>query len=469
MVTKAAIYARISSDPDGTHLGVERQIADCRDLAGSLGWPVAGVYVDDDISAYSGRRRPEYQRLCEDIKAGAVDGLVVWHPDRMHRSLRDLEDFIDLCENAAMTNIRTVRAGDVDLTTPHGRMIARLGGVMARGESEKSADRLRRKHLELATKGKVSGGGTRPYGYTTDRLHAVPEEAAVIREAARRVLGGESLRSVAGDLNDRGLTTSAGRPWNGGSLGRVLRSARISGRREHHGEIVADAEWPGIISPKDSDRLRALGARGAGPGPTGRSPRTYLLTGGLVRCGRCGTPMVSKRRTDGTRRYVCASGPGLGGCGRMAVNAEPVESFIAQSVLFRLDTPELAAALTEVRHADTETDHLAAALAEDQAMLAQVTKDYTDKAISHDAWITAQRLVQARVDATKRRLSRISPTGRIDEYAGRSEALGEAWADLPLSRQQAIVRAVVDHVVVNPATQGRNRFDSERLGLIWRL
>ena len=438
-------------------------------MAERLGWPVHDVYEDNDTSAWSGRRRPEYERLCADIKAGIIDGLVVWHNDRLHRHPRELEDLISLIEAAGEFPIKTAVSGDFDLNTSAGRTSARILGAVARKESDDKSLRLLSKHAELANKGKVSGGGTRPYGYTQDRLHVVPEEAAVIREATVRVLGGESLRSVCADLNDRGFATSVGKPWTIGSLSRVLRSARISGRREHRGEIVAVAEWSGIISPADSDRLRSLGGRGGGPGPTGRSPRTYLLTGGLVRCGRCGTPMVSKRRTDGTRRYVCASGPGLGGCGRMAVNAEPVESFIAQSVLFRLDTPELAAALTEVRHADTETDHLAAALAEDQAMLAQVTKDYTDKAISHDAWITAQRLVQARVDATKRRLSRISPTGRIDEYAGRSEALGEAWADLPLSRQQAIVRAVVDHVVVNPATQGRNRFDSERLGLIWRL
>ena len=444
-------------------------MADCRELAERLGWPVAGVYVDDDISAFSGRSRPEYERLCDDIKAGAVDGLVVWHPDRLHRNLRELEDFIDLCDAAGLANIRTVRAGDVDLTTPHGRMIARLGGVMARGESEKSADRLRRKHLELATKGKVSGGGTRPYGYSADRLHVIPEEAAVIREAATRVLAGESLRSVCSDLNERGFATSVGKPWTIGSLSRVLRSARVSGRREHRGEIVADAVWPGIISPKASDRLRTLGGRGAGPGPTGRSPRTYLLAGRLLRCGRCDTPMVSKPRTDGTRRYVCAKGPGFGGCGRMAVNAEPVESFVAQSVLYRLDTPELAAALTEVRHADAETDQLAASLAEDQAMLEQIAADYAAKTITHPEWLAARSPVQLRIDQAKRRLSRISHTGRIDEYVGRSEALAEAWADLPLSRQQAIIRAVVDQVVVNPATRGRNRFDSGRLDLIWRL
>ena len=85
-------------------------------------------------------------------------------------------------------------------------------GVMARGESDKSAVRIRRKHVELAAAGEVSGGGTRPYGYTRDRLHPVAEEAAVIREATRRVLAGESLRSVcfgfqrAGDHHlDRGI------------------------------------------------------------------------------------------------------------------------------------------------------------------------------------------------------------------------------------------------------------------------
>ena len=50
----------------------------------------------------------------------------------------------------------------------------------------------------------------------------------------------------------------------------IVREPRISGRREHiprssgqtirpiSGEIVADAVWPAIIAPGDSDRLRAL-------------------------------------------------------------------------------------------------------------------------------------------------------------------------------------------------------------------
>ena len=106
------MYVRISSDPDGTRLGVERQIADCEARAASLGWRVHDVYVDNDVSAWSGRTRPDYQRLCEDIKAGTVNALVVWHADRLHRHPRELEEFITLIEAAGDFELSTVTAGE---------------------------------------------------------------------------------------------------------------------------------------------------------------------------------------------------------------------------------------------------------------------------------------------------------------------------------------------------------------------
>ena len=54
----AAIYVRISQDRGGAGLGVERQEHECRALAQRLGWTVVDVYCDNDLSAFSGRRRP---------------------------------------------------------------------------------------------------------------------------------------------------------------------------------------------------------------------------------------------------------------------------------------------------------------------------------------------------------------------------------------------------------------------------
>src|SRR4051794_30939309 len=208
----AAIYCRISDDREGAGLGVARQEADCREHAERVGWTVATVYVDNDLSAYTGKPRPEYRRMLADLRAGRVRAVLAWHTDRLHRSPRELEEFIDVCEAGGVL-VETVKAGPVDLSAPAGRAVARTLGAWARYESEHKAERIKRKTLELAQAGKINGGGYRPYGYEQDCRTIREDEAAVIRECARRVLTGEPVRAVARDLNSRGVPTSTGKQW----------------------------------------------------------------------------------------------------------------------------------------------------------------------------------------------------------------------------------------------------------------
>ena len=70
--TVAGIYCRISQDRTGEGLGVERQEADCRQLAERLGWQVAGVYTDNDVSAFSKKPRKAFLRLLDDLKNGTI-------------------------------------------------------------------------------------------------------------------------------------------------------------------------------------------------------------------------------------------------------------------------------------------------------------------------------------------------------------------------------------------------------------
>jgi DNA invertase Pin-like site-specific DNA recombinase len=464
-VEAAAIYARISSDPDETRLGVERQIADCEALAARLGWPVVEVYVDNDLSAWSGRVRPAYQRLLDDLREGFRDAVVVYHADRLHRHPRELEEFIDLCRQAGVTTLASV-TGEIDLATPDGQLKARMLGAVARNESDKASRRLRRKHAELAARGRLAGGGPRPFGFEDDRVTLRPGEAAVVREVAVRVLAGDSLRSVCVDLGSRGVRTTKGNEWEPSGLKRLLMSARISGRREYGGEMFG-AVWPPIIPPEQSDRLRRL--LGSRTLSTARAPRRYLLTGGLLRCGRCGAPLVARPTAQRVRRYVCATGPGQGGCGRIAANAEPIEQLVAEAVLLRLDTPEMARALADSHAQQAELAELHDRVAADQAKLEELATDYyTDHRISRPVWLKAHDSIQARIDQNRRRLSRLSPTTAVDEYAGHSDLLRSAWAGLPLSRQQAVIRVILDHVDVHPAKPGRG-FQPDRFTPVWRL
>src|SRR4051794_12065400 len=94
-VHSTAIYARISADHEQRALGVARQVEECARLAEQRGWPVGAEYIDNDISAYSGKRRPGYEQMLDDLKAGLHDAVIVWHQDRLTRTPRELEDFVD--------------------------------------------------------------------------------------------------------------------------------------------------------------------------------------------------------------------------------------------------------------------------------------------------------------------------------------------------------------------------------------
>ena len=432
-------------------------------MAERKGWMVEERFVDNDVSAWSGRRRPEYERLLSELASGRLDGLLVYNLDRLHRQPRELEAFFDLCAELRLTNVASVE-GDIDLTTADGQFQARILGAVSKKESDDKSRRTLRKHDELALRGKVSGGGNRPYGYEADKLTVRPGEAAVVRECATRFLAGESLRSIVLDLNARRITTAAGGEWSGQSLRRVLQSGRVSGQREHHGEIVAPAEWPAIITPAETAQIRA---RLADPERrTNKAGRRYLL-GGLLACSHCGERLIARPRAGGVRRYACATGPGLSGCGKTYINADQVEAFIVEAVLERVDAPEVAATLAG-RPADPDLRRFDDQLAADQAQLEELATAYGNRLLSLAEMLAAKRPIAERMTTTRRQRDRVKRKSTLDPFVGNGTELRAQWGALDLSQQHAIVAAVLDHVVVGPGRRGYNRFDESRLTPFWR-
>ncbi|MBI3224190.1 MAG: recombinase family protein [Mycolicibacterium cosmeticum] len=117
MQVRAAIYLRISSDPTG-QLGVSRQREDCTALCDERGWKPL-EYVDNDVSATSGKRRPPYEQMLADIRDGCVGAVVAWDLDRLHRRPIELEAFMALADEKHLA-LATV-SGDIDLSTAQGR------------------------------------------------------------------------------------------------------------------------------------------------------------------------------------------------------------------------------------------------------------------------------------------------------------------------------------------------------------
>lgn len=460
-----AIYARISSDQDGTALGVTRQVQDCRALADSLGWPVGEEYVDNDVSAYSGKRRPAYERMLEDLASGDRDAVIVYHLDRLTRRPIELERFVETVTAVGVTQVRFVSGADVDFATGDGLLVLRMLAAVASAESAAKSRRQRRKSDEVAASGAPHGGSTRPYGYEMDRITVVPAEAEIIRTMVARFLAGESLRSITIWLNDTQVPTVTGKAWISTSVRAVIMSARIAGLRLHRGEVVGPAAWEPIITPAERDKVLALIAKRTRNRE--RTPRSYLLTG-LLRCGLCTNRLFSSRRDTGARRYVCQSGPDHGGCGKLSITAEPVEALIAAAVLYRLDTPELAAALAGQAATDAETAALSEAISADRAQMAELADAYGNRSITMQDWLAAKKPIEARIRDGERRLARLTGNSALAGIVGNGDALRTQWAELNLTRQAAIVRAVLDHADIAPAPP-RQPFDPHRVSPVWKI
>jgi site-specific DNA recombinase len=464
-VRSAAVYARISSDQDGTALGVARQLEDCRKLAASLGWQVGEEYVDNDLSAYSGKPRPEYQRMLTDLADGARDAVLVYHVDRLTRRPIELEQFLDVLTAARVRQVRFVAGGDLDIGNGDGLMVLRMLLAVAANESATKSRRVKRKMEQNAAAGLPHGGFRRPFGYADDKITIVPAEAEVIRTLAERLVAGESLRSLASWLDEQGITSVGGGSWRTPTLRALLSSARIAGLREHQGQVVGTAVWEPIIS--EQLRAKVLARLGEQARTGRRSPRRYLLSG-MLRCGKCGGVLFSAARQT-TRRYVCSAGPDHGGCGRLTVVAAPVEDLITRAVLLRLDSPELADALSGRAAAAEHTAALALALAEDRQQQEELGALWAAKKIDTAGWLRARADLEARIREAETRLARLTRSDALSGLVGNGEQLRASWDELNLTRQAAIVRAVLDHAVIGPGVLGARTLDPERVQPVWRL
>ena len=136
----------------------------------------------------------------------------------------------------------------MNLDSANGRMIAGMMAVIAQWEAETTRERVTRALEARRAQGLPTGGGKRPFGYEADFMTVRPEEARVIREVARRVLRGESLRGIAGDLDARGIRPTAGaKRWKPTDLGGIASSPRVAGVASRQGKPVGKAAWDPIL------------------------------------------------------------------------------------------------------------------------------------------------------------------------------------------------------------------------------
>jgi site-specific DNA recombinase len=460
-----AMYLRISDDRAGAGLGVERQRFDVDPLLAQHfpGQPVH-LYVDNDLTASGKVKRPAYQQLLADMAAGKVKAILAWHPDRVYRNPTELELLIKLVDDHRVA-IKTAKHGELDLSTPTGRLVARLLGGVAMYELEHQRERVMGKKDELARDGKPAGG-PRLFGYTKG-FHVDPDtgtcvvatEAAAAQTVVAALLAGASLRSQVAWLNaqdDSALVDkrapmlgSRGKPWTVSSLRAYVQRPALAAIRVHKAgtdeEQSFPAIWPALITQAQHDALVHLFSDPLRKKAPGHGTRKHLLTG-IARCGVCGGRMQAATEAGGRGKprygiYRCKA--------NFCINRKQDR---VDAIVLRLTGAWLAKQSPQGLLTDPGTDaekaRLTATVTELKRKLQRIEDDYDAELLSGAERKTKQAPLAEKLAVAERALLSLqAPATVLDGLLGQDDAL-ELLKALPLSRQRAVISAIGVPVVM---------------------
>ncbi len=388
---KMAIYARYSTEQQD-ETSIDGQFANCRSLALGHGWTVVDEYRDEAMSG-SDDSRPGYIKLLADSESGKFDGIIVDETSRVTRRPGELPRLLDIL---AFRNQFLIDCKGFDSRSQTAFLLASVYGGIDSLELSKIRDRTHRGLRERAKAGFSAGGRT--YGYISapvdpkdpdskKNLVIDEEQASIVREIFQRYADFESPRSIADDLNRRGIPSPGSswkrakrraRGWTGSAISGsaktftgILRRElyigqqiwnrrkwkKVPGTSKRKSEMRPQSEWvitehpelrivDDVVWHKVQSRLRSVreNAHPNNTAPRGR-PSRYLLSGIMV-CGECGGNYIM----HDSRAYGCSSHTNGGKhlcSNKLRVKRETAETAILRNVREQLFDESIVARVTE--------------------------------------------------------------------------------------------------------------------------
>ncbi len=333
---KAVIYARYSSDNQREE-SIEGQIRECNEYAERNGITVLCSYIDRALSARTADR-PDFQRMIRDSEKGLFDVVLVWKLDRFSRDRYDSAHYKHILKK---NGVKVLSAKENISEGPEGIILESMLEGYAEYYSAELSEKIHRGQKENALKCK-NNGGWRALGYTVDADGSFvidPLTAPIVREIFTRYADGETITDIAQSLNDRGLTTTQGRPFRCATVSIMLKNRKYIGEYRYGGVVVPNGV-PAIIDEETFARVQERLEKNRKAPAKAKAADEYLLTTKLF-CGTCGRLMVGESGTSGTKGvkhyyYKCGGAKRHLGCKRKAIKKQWIERAVVLCTVKRV-------------------------------------------------------------------------------------------------------------------------------------
>lgn len=332
----AVIYARFSSDRQ-REASIEGQLRECHEYARKNGITVVNEYTDRALSASKEtEKRLDFLRMIRDSGKGLFDVVLVWKLDRFARNRYDSAHY-----KAALkkNGVKVVSVTEHIADGPEGIILESMLEGMAEYYSAELSEKIHRGQKDNALKG-LNNGGSIPLGFVlnkeTQRLEVDDMTAPIVQEVFQRYAGGDTIREIRDNLNERGIRTKKGHPFRYSSFSALLKNRKYIGEYKYQ-DVVIPNGLPAIVPEDVFNRVQARLEKNKQTPAAAKAPERYLLTTKLF-CGECGKMMTGESGTSGTkgriyRYYKCYGSRQKDKCRKKPVKKEWIEDFVIRQTM----------------------------------------------------------------------------------------------------------------------------------------
>ncbi|MHB8913439.1 MAG: recombinase family protein [Minisyncoccota bacterium] len=160
-------YCRKSTESEDRQvLSLDAQADKAEEIAKSLGAKISNEHVFSEAkSAKTANHRPRFSDMLHALERGEIQGIIVWHADRLSRNAMDAALLIDLMDRDKLREI--VTPGQTFRNTPIDKFMLSLSCGQAKMENDKKGLDVKRGLEKKAKLGCMPNHA--PTGYLNDK------------------------------------------------------------------------------------------------------------------------------------------------------------------------------------------------------------------------------------------------------------------------------------------------------------
>lgn len=271
------------------------------------------IFEDAGKSAKN-TKRPAFERMMKKVRSGQISHVMVYKIDRISRNL---VDFSLMYEDFKRERVTFISLNEqFDTSTAMGECMLKIILVFAELERKMTSERVTDIMLGRA-RNKQWNGANVPFGYSWDSESEMPmpddKESPILQMMFNFYEKHESSCQLRDYLNSHDIPTKRGGEWTSKTVADIIRNPIYKGtyrynyRESAHGRVKPESEWividdvfvPLVTKEQWQHCNEIMDANAQSKGNVGRVVRGNHphVFGGLLRCGVCGSNMLSDKDT----------------------------------------------------------------------------------------------------------------------------------------------------------------------------